>query len=196
MKFVDKMNIEQEINRLQDLMSASGRILCRIISKPQQKEVITTVFPLPWRSKRRPIYINFDLWRQLSIPQRDLLLLRAMALSLAVKWFKVDLYRGIVLASMLGLAFQLTQSDVVGTVVSGTLGAIALKQIWQENRSLEREIDGDEGGIKVALRRGYSEQEAVSSLLHGIEKVASLEGDRGLNFVELMRIQNLKKFRM
>lgn len=189
---VDKMNIEQEISRLQELMPASGRMYCKIFPK-SQKEVISTIFPLPWQTGRRPIYINFDLWQQLSIPQRDLLFLRTVALCLGVQWFKWDWERGVALLALLGFLFQLSQQDVVGIVVSGTLFTVAAKQVWQQNRSLAREIEADTEGVKIALRRGYNEQEAVSVLVQAIEKVADLEGRLGLSFVELMRLQNLKK---
>ena len=64
-----------EIRRLLDLMPASGRMMTKIVSKPEQKQVIDAAFPLPL-SQARPIYINFDLWRRLPKPQRDLLLLQ------------------------------------------------------------------------------------------------------------------------
>ncbi|HIK37266.1 MAG: DUF3318 domain-containing protein [Geminocystis sp.] len=186
------MNIEQEISRLQELMPASGRMFCKIFPK-SQKEVISTIFPLPWQTGRRPIYINFELWRQLSTPQRDLLFLRTVALCLGVKWFKWDIERAVALVALLGFVFQLSQQDVVGIVVSGILFTFAAKQIWQQNRSLAREIEADAEGVKIALRRGYNEREATSFLVQAIEKAAELEGRFGLSFVELMRIQNLKK---
>ena len=68
------MNPEPEIRRLLDVMPASGRMLTKIVSRPQQSQVIDTPFPLPW-SQERPIFINFDLWRRLSKPQRDLVIL-------------------------------------------------------------------------------------------------------------------------
>jgi hypothetical protein len=158
------MSIEQEINRLQDLMPASGRICCKIRSQPQQAEIITTVFPLPWQSKNRLIYINFDLWKKLSTPQRDLLVLRSIAFSLGVKWFKLSIYQGVLLSALGGLTFEIVNQDIVGIVVSGSLLTMAGNQIWQQNRSLDRELEADEGGIKVALRRGYSPEEAKKYL--------------------------------
>ncbi|BAQ66724.1 DUF3318 domain-containing protein [Geminocystis sp. NIES-3709] len=187
------MSIEQEISRLQDLMPASGRICCRIISKPQQTEIITTIFPPPWQLKNRPIYINFDLWRKLSVPQRDLLFLRTVALLLGVKWLKLDIYQGIILSAFFALIFELVNQDIVGVVVSGSLFSIALNQIWKRNRSLEKEIEADEGGIKVAVRRGYSTPSAIKYLSEAIENLPRLESRRGLSFTELLRLQNLNK---
>jgi hypothetical protein len=187
------MSIEQEINRLQDLMPASGRICCKIRSKPQQAEIITTVFPPPWQSKNRLIYINFDLWKKLSTPQRDLLLLRSIAFSLGVKWFKLDIYQGVLLSALGGLTFEIVNQDIVGIVVSGSLLAMAGNQIWQQNRSLERELEADEGGIKVSLRRGYSPEEAKKYLIEAIESSPKIESRRSLNFTELLRIQNLMR---
>lgn len=186
------MNLESEISRLLDLMPASGRMLTKIFSKPVQSKVIDLSPPLPWQRGSRPIYINFDLWRQLSRPQRDLLLLSAVSFLISVKWFKPDLYQGLTLVGLLGLTIEIIQVDTVGMVVAGGLTAIAANQIWRNNRSLQRQIDGDEEGIKVALRRGYTETEAARHLLEAIEKVAQIEGRSGLSFTELIRCQNLR----
>ncbi len=185
------MNPEPEIRRLIELMPASGRMLTKIISKPQQSRVIETPFPVPW-SQDRPIFINFDLWRRLPKPQRDLLVLRAVCWLLGIKWFKPDLYQGLALAGFLGGIVQLAQADAVGVVVAGSLSAIAATQVWRSTRSSQTELDADEAAIKVATRRGYTDTEAAQSLLAGIEAVAELEGRSGLNFTELIRSQNLK----
>jgi hypothetical protein len=186
------MNLEAEISRLLDVMPASGRMLTKIVSKPQQPQVIDTPFPLPWNRDSRPIYINFDWWRRLSRPQRDLLILRASSSLTGIKWFKPDLYQGIAIAGLIGLMAESLQGDAVGMIVAGGLSAIAANQIWRNNRSLQRELDADEAAIKVALRRGYSEPEAAKNLLEAIEAVAQLEGRSSLNFTELIRCQNLR----
>lgn len=186
------MNLESEISRLLDLMPASGRMLTKIVSKPQQNKVIDTTFPLPWQRGNRYIYINFDWWRRLSRPQRDLILLRAVSVLIDVKWFKPDLYQGITLAALLGLTVELFQADAIGIVVAGGLTTLAARQIWRNNRSVQREIDADEGAIKVALRRGYTETEAAKHLLSGIEIIAQIEGRSCLTFTELIRCQNLR----
>jgi hypothetical protein len=186
------MSLETEISRLLDMMPASGRMLTKIVSKPQQSKVIDTPFPLPWNRDSRPIYINFDLWRRLSRPQRDLLILRATNILVNIKWFKPDLYQGIVLAGLAGVAVELIQADAVGIVVAGSLSAIAANQVWRSNRSVQRELDADEGAVKVALRRGYTEPEAAQHLLSALEAVAEIEGRPSLNFNELIRCQNLR----
>ena len=185
------MNPEPEIRRLIELMPASGRMLTKIVSKPQQSRVIESPFPVPW-SQDRPIYINFDLWRRLPKPQRDLLLLRTVCWLLGIKWFKPDLYQGLSLAGLLGGIIELAQADAVGVVVAGSLSAIAATQVWRSTRSSQTELDADEAAIKVATRRGYTETEAAQYLLAGIEAVAELEGRSGLAFTELIRSQNLK----
>ncbi|MGH2414644.1 MAG: DUF3318 domain-containing protein, partial [Microcystaceae cyanobacterium] len=96
------MNLESEISRLLDVMPASGRMLTKIVSKPQQSKVIDIFFPMPWNRDSRPIYINFELWRRLSKPQRDLLILRAVSSLTGIKWFKPDIYQGVALAALLG----------------------------------------------------------------------------------------------
>ena len=185
------MNPEPEIRRLIELMPASGRMLTKIVSKPQQTAVIESPFPPPW-SQERPIFINFDLWRRLPKPQRDLLLLRTVSWLVGIKWFKPDLYQGVVLAGMLGGIVELVQGDAVGVVVATGLGALGATQILRSTRSTESQLDADAGAIKVATRRGYTETEAAKHLLAGIESVAQVEGRSGLNFTELIRSQNLR----
>lgn len=180
-----------EIRRLLDVMPASGRMMTKIVSKPEQTLVIDSPFPLPW-NQQRPIFINFDLWRRLSKPQRDLLLLRTVCWLTGVKWFKPDVYQGVVVAGLLGAMVELVQRDAVGVVVAGGLSAIALTRIWRTSRSRESELNADEAAIRVAQRRGYSQTEAAGHLLSAIEAVARLEGRPSLDFTELIRCQNLR----
>ncbi len=185
------MNIEQEIRRLQDIMPASGRMFTKIISKPQQSKVICANFPFPWQQKNHHIYINFDYWKNLSVEQRDLLLLRSITLFFEVKWFKPDLYQGIILASLIGLSAEIIQTDFVGVVVAGSLTAISINQIWLKNCSPEKEIEADEKAIKIALRRGYTETQAARHLLEATENIAKIEQRKSLNFIDLVRCQKL-----
>ncbi|WP_193193569.1 DUF3318 domain-containing protein [Nostoc sp. MG11] len=180
-----------EIRRLLDVMPASGRMTTKVVSKPEQSKVIQASFPLPW-NRERPIYINFDLWRRLTKPQRDLLLLQMVSWLTGVKWFKPDVYQGVVLAGLLGGLVESTQSDVVGIAVAGGLSAIALTRIWRTNKSQESELNADAAAIRIGQRRGYSEVAAAAHLLSAIEAVAKIEGRSGLNFTELIRCQNLR----
>lgn len=180
-----------EIRRLLDVMPASGRMMTKIVSKPEQAIVIDSSFPLPW-NQERPIFINFDLWRRLDKPQRDLLLLRTVSWLTGVKWFKPDIYQGAVVAGVLGAMVQLIEGDAVGVVVAFGLTAIAGTRIWRTSRSQQSELNADEAAIRVAQRRGYTETEAAEQLLSAIETVAQLEGRPSLNFTELIRSQNLR----
>ncbi|MFM5896907.1 MAG: DUF3318 domain-containing protein [Dolichospermum sp.] len=180
-----------EIRRLLDVMPASGRMMTKIVSKPEQKQVIDAAFPQPW-SQTRPIYINFDLWRRLTKPQRDLLLLQMVCWLTGVKWLQPNIYQGVVLAGFIGGIVEVVQSDVVGVVISGGLTALAAIQIWRVNRSQESELNADIAAIRIAQRRGYSEIAAAEHLLTAIEAVAKIEERSGLNFRELIRCQNLK----
>ncbi|MFM9266367.1 DUF3318 domain-containing protein [Tychonema sp. BBK16] len=184
------MNPEPEIRRLLDIMPASGRMMCKIINKPQQSTVIDSQFPLPW-NRDRPIYINFDLWRLLSKPQRDLLILRNVSFLMNVKWFKPDIYQGVALAGIVGTVVELLQGDAIGTAIAGGLTGLAMTRMWRDNRSSQVELDADEAAVKLALRRGYSESEAAKYLLGAIEAVAQIES-AGLDFNALIRCQNLK----
>lgn len=185
------MNPDPEIRRLIDIMPASGRLLTKIISKPQQTTVIESPFPLPWFGDRS-IYINFDLWRRLPRSQRDMLLLRTVCWLINIKWFKPDLYQSVVLAGLLGGVIELVQADPVGVVVATGLSAIAGSQLWRSNRSSQSQLDADTDAIKIAQRRGYTDIEAAQHLLAAIESVAQIEGHSRLNFTELIRSQNLR----
>ena len=186
------MSIDAEISRLLDVMPASGRMLTKIVSQPQQSKVIDAPFAPPWNRESRPIYINFDLWRRLPRGQRDLLILRSTSRLINIRWFKPDINQLIVLGGTIGLMVEMGQGDAIGMLVAGGLTAISARQIWRDNRSVQRELDTDESAIKVALRRGYTEVEAAQNLLEGIENAAKIEGRSILNFTELIRRQHLK----
>ena len=185
------MEPKVEIRRLLDIMPASSRMTTKIVSKAEQAKVIDASFPLPW-NRERPIYINFDLWGRLTKPQRDLLLLQTVSWLTGVKWFKPDIYQGVVVAGLLGGLIESAQSDVVGVAIAGGLSAIAALRIWRSNKSQESDLNADIAAIRVAQRRGYSEAEAAAHLLSAIESVAKIEGRSGLNFTELIRSQNLQ----
>ncbi|WP_315789458.1 DUF3318 domain-containing protein [Fischerella sp. JS2] len=180
-----------EIRRLFDIMPASGRIMTKILSKPEQSKVIDVSFPLPWK-RERPIYINFDLWRRLPKQQRDLMLLRTVCWLTGVRWFKADIYQGLAVAGMLGALVEFSQTDPVGVVVAGGLTTLAIYRITASNRSQHSELNADEVAINIAQRRGYSEVEAAQHLLSAIETVAKVEGRSILTFNELIRCQNLR----
>lgn len=180
-----------EIRRLLDVMPASGRMITKILSKPEQPKVIDVSFPLPW-NQERPIYINFDLWFRLTKSQRDLLLLQTVSWLTEVKWFKPNIYQGVLLAGLIGGLIESTQSDVVGIAIAVGLSAIAGFRIWRTNKSPELELNADAAAIRIAQRRGYSEVEAAEYLLSAIEEIAKIEGRSGLNFTELIRCQNLR----
>ncbi|TVQ43615.1 MAG: DUF3318 domain-containing protein [Gloeocapsa sp. DLM2.Bin57] len=186
------MNLDQEINRLLDIMPASGRMFGKIINKPQQTQVIVAPTPKPWSQATRPLYINFDLWRQLSRGERDLLLLTTISNVLGVQWLKPNIYQGIALAGLTGVVVQATQKDALGIIVAGSLTAIAINQIWRNNRSLQKYLEADEKAIKIAARRGYTEVEAAKYLLSALESLPQLENRQGLDFIELLRCQNLR----
>ena len=185
------MEPKLEIRRLSALMPASGRMNTKIITKPEQKKVIDASFPLPWRGER-PIYINFDLWSRLTKPQRDMLLLQTVSWLTGVRWFKPDLYQGLVVAGLFGGLIESSQQDAVGVIAACGVSTLALLRIWRVNNSQESQINADIAAIRVAQRRGYSEVEAAEHLLGAIEAVAKIEGRSTLNFIELIRCQNLR----
>ncbi|MBW4522035.1 MAG: DUF3318 domain-containing protein [Scytolyngbya sp. HA4215-MV1] len=185
------MNPEPEIRRLLDVLPASGRMMVKLVSKPEQRVVVDYTFPLPW-IRERPVSINFDLWSELSRPQRDLMILRTVSWLTSVKWFKPNLYQGLVAVGLLGAVVEMVQVDILGAAVAGGLTTIAATQIWRSNNNSRAELDADEAAVRVALRRGYTETEAARHLLSAIEAVAQIEGRPSLNFAELIRCQNLR----
>ncbi|MBD1913667.1 DUF3318 domain-containing protein [Leptolyngbya sp. FACHB-16] len=185
------MNPDTEMAHLIDLMPASGRMYCKLVSKPDQTQIIAASPPLPW-DRNRAIAINFDLWADLPQSQRDMLLLRTVVWATAARWFKVDWQRGLALVGALGSVVELVQGDAVGVVAAGALTGWAGWQIWKENQSSKQEIEADETAVQFALRRGYSEQDAARHLMGAIESVARIENRFPLNFVELLRVQNLR----
>jgi hypothetical protein len=184
---------QDEVRRLIDIMPASGRMYTKIVPKPQQSRLIQMPFPYPWNQGARPIYINFDLWTNLSRAERDLALLRAVSWLTGIKWFKPDLYQGVVVAGILGAGVEVAQGDAIGILVSGGLAVLAGSQIWRKTRSVQTELDADEAALRIAQRRGYDPTEAAQALLSSIEKIAELEGRNTLSFSELIRMQNLQK---
>lgn len=185
------MNLDAEITRLLDLMPASGRMMAKIVVKPEQKRVIYADLPLPWQAEK-PIYLNFDLWGRLSRSERDLLMLSTVCWVTGIKWFKPDIYQGVALAGVLGTVIELAQADAVGIVVAGGLTALASAQIWRSNSSSQVWIEADKNAIATATRRGYQMTQAATHLLSAIESAAKLEGRGGLDFGELLRCQNLR----
>lgn len=182
---------DQEIRRLMDVLPASGRMLTKLVNKPDQCVVIDCPFPQPWMVDR-PVWINFDLLSELPLPERDLLVLRTVCWTTGVRWFRPSLYQGLAVVGIVGAVIEAIQADPVGIMAAGTLSAIAGTQIWRDNRSTQRELDADEAAIQVAMRRGYTEADAARHLLNAIAAVAEIENRRGFSFVELLRCQNLK----
>ncbi|MEB3359213.1 MAG: DUF3318 domain-containing protein [Synechococcales bacterium] len=184
-------HLQDEIGRLIELMPASGRMVCKIVSRADQPVVIDADLPRPW-APDRDITINFDLWGRLSRPQRDLLLLRTVCWSTETRWFKLDWYRVTVAAGLVGTIVEGVQADAVGLLVAGGLTALAGLQIWRSQHGPQVELSADETALQVAQRRGYDEPEAAGHLMTAIEAVAELEGRPGLDVTELLRVQNLK----
>lgn len=183
---------EAELGRLQELMPASGRMFCKLVHRPEQSSVIDATLPFPWQRGIRPIFLNLDLWEQLPEFQRDLMLLRIVSWVTQIRWFKPDIYRGGALVGLVGTLVETSQGDAIGVLVAGGLTALAVRQIWRSQRSDKLELEADELAVQVAQRRGYTETDAARHLLAAIESIARIEGRPSLNFVELLRCQNLK----
>lgn len=185
------MTPDLEISRLTELMPASGRMYCRIVSKPEQAAVIAADLPLPWK-QRHLVTINFDLWGELSRPQRDLVLLQTVCWLTGFRWFRLDGPRSLLLVGLIGTTVELVQADPVGILTAGALTTLAGLQIWRNHHGLQTALEADEAALQIAQRRGYAGVEAARHLLGAIEAVARIEGRSGLRFDELIRSQNLR----
>lgn len=184
------MNPVSEIDRLLDLMPASGRMLTKLVSQPNQPAVIAAKFPLPW-TEVRPITINFDLWEKLQQPQRDLLLLHTVCRLIEIRWIQPNLYSGLAAVGLAGMAVELLLADAAGTVTAGGLTVFAATQIWRKNRALSALQAADTAAIEVAQWRGYTETDAAKHLLEGVAAAAEIEG-RALSVTEVVRSQKLR----
>jgi hypothetical protein len=191
--YQSNMNQNLEIRRLIELMPASGRMHTKIIPKPQQARVIAFNLPKPWQRGQRHIYINFDLWRNLTPGERDLILLRVVVYLTRIRWFKLDWYQAIAGAGLLGAAVEFSQGDGMGVIMALGITTIAGSQIWKKMKSADRELEADHEAIKVAMRRGYTETNAAQALLDAIMAISTMETQGKLNFVELLRCQKLKQ---
>lgn len=189
------MTPDSEIQRLRELLPASGRMKTIIRATRQGWRVIDAPFPKPWQWGDRAILINFSQWSQFTEPQRDLLLLRTVIWLMSIQWFKPGLYQGAMGLALGSTLFELAGRDPVGVLVCGGLGAIAIRQIWQNHRSPEREIEADTEAVRIAQRRGYDLETATGALLGAIQTVGQLEGRSAPSYVELLRCQNLKSQR-
>jgi hypothetical protein len=163
---------------------------CKILSRPDQPQVVTAKVPLPW-SETRPIAINFDLWQKLTQPQRDLLLLQNVSWLLSIEWFEPGFYQGLTALGFAAIGWEFLRSDPTAILVTTGLTFLAASQIWRKSRSLEQLKIADERAIETAERRGYSAAAAAQSLIEAIEAVALIEG-RSITVEEQVRCQNLR----
>ncbi|MFG3816691.1 DUF3318 domain-containing protein [Limnothrix redekei] len=99
-------NPEPEILRLLDLLPASARMTIKIVGRSEQPQVLSSALPLPWQ-RERPIYVNFELWRRIPRPQRDLLMLRQSCWVMGVRWVEPNWYQGAALVGLASAAWQI-----------------------------------------------------------------------------------------
>ena len=185
------MNINEEIARLRDLLTASWRMHTAIKSKPEQLELISSLPILPWQ-KGTQININFRLWRQLPESERDLLLLCEVSWREKTRWLQAGIYQGVAAMALLGGVVETTQGDVTGIAIAILLGTIGINQVLRGNKSSQCKVQSDNEAIAVAQKRGYTEVEAAKALLEAIPAAARLVGRSTPEFTELIRCQNLR----
>ncbi|MGF1538764.1 MAG: DUF3318 domain-containing protein [Elainellaceae cyanobacterium] len=181
---------DAELGRLMELLPASGRMWCKLVSQPKQREAIAASLPKPWK-EICTISINLDLWHRLPQNQRDLLLLRTSCRGTAVRWVKPGLYQGLLGVGLTALVVEAARGDAAGIVVFGGLSALAVRQIWRSIYSVQTEMTADADAVRVATRRGYERADAARSLMAGIKALPAVEG-RTNTMDELLRYQALK----
>lgn len=181
---------DAELGRLMDLLPASGRMWCKLVSQPNQRQAIAASLPKPW-NEICTISINLELWHKLPQDQRDLLLLRTSCRGTAVRWVKPGLYQGLLGAGLTALLVESVRGDATGIVVFGGLSVLAARQIWRSVYSVQTEITADADAVRVATRRGYTQADAACALMAGIKALPAIEG-RTNTMDELLRCQALK----
>ncbi|MGF1515660.1 MAG: DUF3318 domain-containing protein [Elainellaceae cyanobacterium] len=181
---------DAELGRLSDLLPASGRMWCKLVSQPNQRQAIAANLPKLW-SRICTITINLDLWHKLPQAQRDLLLLHAACRGTAVRWIEPGLYQGGLGVGLAVLLVEAVRGDAAGIVVFGGISALAARQIWRSVHSVQAEMNADAHAIRVATRRGYGEAEAAQHLIAGIKALPKIDG-RVSTADELLRCQALK----
>lgn len=184
------VDLNSEISRLRELMPASGRMKTRLDFNDKQPQVIAAPTPRPWQ-KSYPITINLSRWLQLSEPQRDLLFLRAVCWVTSSSLLKPNGYVITAAGGLLATGIELVQTNAVGILAAGGLTTLAVVQAWRRAQGPQQAIAADEQAVRVALRRGYSEVDAVQALLAALEAVPALEGSAP-SVTDLIRCQNLR----
>ncbi|MBD0335011.1 MAG: DUF3318 domain-containing protein [Cyanobacteria bacterium Co-bin13] len=185
------MDPNAEINRLRDLMPATGRMKTRLMLNDSQPNLIRAEVPRPW-NQTHPVTLNLGLWQQLTEPQRDLLFLRTVCWVTAVNLLRPDWYQGLAVTGALGTVFELSQGDAVGVLTAAGLATLAGVQLWRTSRGVRVETAADEKAVEVAQRRGYTATEAAQALLTAIEMVPRIEEHGVLSAIDLIRCQNLR----
>lgn len=179
-----------EINRLRELMPATGRMKTRLRLDDSQPCLITAAVPRPWRSTH-PISLNLSRWQQLSPPQRDLLFLRTVCWVVGTDLLRPDWYQGLALTGLAGSLFELGRGDALGLIAAAGLTAVSSVQIWRSSHGIQAEMAADEKAVEIAQRRGYRQAEAAVALIGALEALPQAES-RSLKASELVRCQNLR----
>lgn len=180
-----------EVNRLRELMPASGRMKTRLLLSDRQPALITAEFPRPWRATHA-VTINLALWQQLSQPQRDLLFLREVCWVTQVNLLQPSWYQALAVGGLGSAIVELVQGDGVGLLAAAGVTALAGLQLWRSIQGPKAEIAADDKAVQVAQRRGYSKVEAATALIEAIEAVPVIAGRTGLGVTDLIRCQNLR----
>ncbi|MFN3926628.1 MAG: DUF3318 domain-containing protein [Pseudanabaenaceae cyanobacterium] len=181
----------QETARLKDLLPASWRMRTTIKPSLVPYQVITSSALPPWRNPLK-VEINFALWSELALVERDLLFLREVSFDHQRNWLKFGVFQSLFILSLVGSLLQFNQGDLTGTAIALGLGSVSAWQVWRQTQGVAVQLSADWEAIQVAERRGYTQTTAAQALLASMARVAEIEGRTTPDFVELIRSQQLK----
>ncbi|NJK33762.1 MAG: DUF3318 domain-containing protein [Oscillatoriales cyanobacterium SM2_2_1] len=180
-----------EIARLKDLLPASWRMNTIVQAVGQTGVIGVTSARFPWQSAVE-IGINFPLWQELTLAQRDLVFLRSVAWGQEQRLYRPGRFQAVTLLAVLGGIAELAEGDLVGVAIAVLLAGVGGSQVWRQTQGSQAQLAADQEAIALCQRRGYQEQEAAQALLGAIPLLAKLEGRSTPDFVELIRCQNLR----
>ncbi len=180
----------QEIMRLRDLLPASLRALVTIL--PGQGKLIASKPRSPWQPQTQ-IEIDFSRWLGQPQGQRDLLFLREVGWDQSRSFLQPGLYQWVTLAAGVGAITEAVLGDPLGVLLAAGLGAVTVRQIWQDKTGEAAHFAADDFALARAEFRGYTRSEAAAHLWQGLERQPDLDRTDVTTLVRLQRLQALAR---
>lgn len=183
-------NLQEEIQRLRDLLPASLRPLLTIEAMPYgANDRLLRVKPRPPWQPTGTLQIDFSRWANIPQPQRDLLFLREAGWFDSRNWLQPGLYQGLAVSGVLATVLELTLQNPLSVVLAGGVTGLAVRQIWSGMNSDTAHFDADEFALRRAQYRGYDRRSAARHLVLALENVQRVDKS---DVQIVMRLQRLK----